>query len=56
MNYLSCFCQASIFALPHHPQNRLLQLVAETAPSFDNLSQHLTVFARKVSQFLSQRF
>ena len=25
------------------------------APSIDNLSQYLTVFARKVSQFLSQR-
>jgi hypothetical protein len=42
--------------LPHNPQNRPLHFVAETAPSFDNLSQHLTVFARKVSQFLSQRF
>jgi len=41
--------------LPHHSQNRPLQLVAEIAPSLDNLSQHLTVFARKVSQFLSQR-
>ena len=41
--------------LSHHSQNRPLQLLAETAPSFDNLSQHLTVFARKVSQYLSQR-
>ena len=42
--------------LAHHPQNRPLQLIAETTPSFDNLGQHLTVFARKVSQYLSQRF
>ena len=38
--------------LAHHPQNRPLQLIAETTPSFDNSCQHLTIFARKVSRYL----
>ena len=41
--------------LPHQPQNRPLQFIAETAPPFDNLRQHLTVCPRNLSQYLSQR-
>ena len=41
--------------LPHQPQYRPLQIIAETAPPFDNLRQHLTVCPRNLSQYLSQR-
>ena len=41
--------------LVHHSQNRPLQLIAETAPSLDNLCQHLMICPRNLSQYLSQR-
>ena len=34
----------------HHRQDRPLQLVAETAPSFDDLRQHATVRRRHLSE------
>ena len=43
------------FELPHHPQNRPLQLVTETTLSYDELHQHATVLAGKVCPYLSQR-
>ena len=39
----------------HLPRNRLLQLVAETTPSFDDLRQHATIHVCKVGQYMSQR-
>gem|GEM_PF-5999748 len=42
--------------LPHHPQNRPLQLVDETPPSFDNSCQYLTIRVCKVGQYLDQSF
>ena len=42
--------------LPHHPQDCPLNFIAEATPSFDNLSQHLTVCVCKVGQYHDQRF
>ena len=40
--------------LPHNPQNRLLQFIAETAPSLDNSCQHLTICSSHL--FLKKSF
>ena len=36
-------------------QNRPLQVLAETIPSFDNLRQHASIHVSKVGQYMSQR-